>query len=871
MPLLRLGRKQRPREIAANAMTVTLAGGLISQLVLIASGTFAARLLGAEDRGYLALIALVPVGLSQLGTLGLPVATTFYVAQRPRAARATVGQLVPLCISQAVLLVALHAGLLVVISHATNLPWAPAILSLAVIPASLALQYGLAILQGTQAFRRLNGLMILPAALYALGLTVLMVAGSGALFVVTAVWVGTMSVAAAATLLASVRALPAGGEDAPSVTEMTRFGVRALIDTTSPVEIFRVDQALIGLFLSPKALGLYVVALAFTNLPRFISRSIGIVAYPAIAAARAQTRREIWRYVTLVVVITGAAAVVLEALMPRIIPMFFGSQFAEAVPVARLILIASFLVAIRRVLADCFRGAGRPELGTIAEVSSWIVLFPVLAPFAALWGLEGVAFALVAAAATSLVVMLAAPGISAAALRRLRAPTSAVVVGLSCLAGAAVATLSAEAVAYIVFAFAILAVATGILLARSLRTLATILMLLGAGTLAMNGVRVTSWMAVSDAFFLGAALLVIPGALLKPPRPSAIGRSMKPGLLLIVAGGLLSSFVAENWRESNLNFIKFLVASVLVLALVSAWGPSAVDLRHIMLAWIGSATISAAWALKGATAEVDRPAGLAGHPNTLAVTCVLALGPALVLTGEMRSWRRVAGIFTTFVLFGGIVVSGSRAGLLGASVVFLLALVLSGRRSVVGAAIGSAAVAALFLAVAQPRLPAVNAINRLFDEHSPSVMQSDAARRTALDEAVDTISRHPFTGVGFENAKATHNIYLEAWASGGLLTLLGLLTIAWATLTPLRAAARRATQAQYREQIVAMGISLGFAGFLVASLFQNAIWERYIWLMPALVSAAWSALPKSVAQHGSPTAPREGRPLPHSRLGEVGV
>lgn len=77
--------------------------------------------------------------------------------------------------------------------------------------------------------------------------------------------------------------------------------------------------------------------------------------------------------------------------------MFFGPEFAQAVPVARLILVASYLVAIRRVFADCLRGARRPGIGTAAEIASWIVLFPLLAPFAAIWGLTGVAWALVIA------------------------------------------------------------------------------------------------------------------------------------------------------------------------------------------------------------------------------------------------------------------------------------------------------------------------------------------------------------------------------------------------------------------------------------------------------------------------------------------
>jgi O-antigen/teichoic acid export membrane protein len=395
----------RSREMAVNATTITVATGLLGQLVLVASGVFAARLLGAHDRGYLALLVLAPAALAQLGPLGLPVATTYYVAQRPQDARAILHRLAPVCISQAALLMAVHAGLLVVMSHVVGLPLAPALVSLGFIPSSLAQQYGLAVLQGRQAFKSFNCLRLLPGAFYALGLTVLEVEGHGSLIVVTAIWVGAAFIASVATVVATARVLPAQRGGAPKLREMFRFGARALIDASSPVDAFRADQAVVGLFLSPTVLGLYVVALAFTNLPRFIGQSIGMVAYPRIAAARAHVRREITKYVALVIVTAGAAVLVLEALMPRIVPLFFGSQFAGASPLARIILLASFLVAIRRVLADCLRGAGRPGVGSIAEISSWIVLFPVLAPLAALWGAEGVAFALLLAAAVSLVVL----------------------------------------------------------------------------------------------------------------------------------------------------------------------------------------------------------------------------------------------------------------------------------------------------------------------------------------------------------------------------------------------------------------------------------------------------------------------------------
>jgi hypothetical protein len=48
---------------------------------LVASGVLVARTLGPENRGYLALLALFPAILSELGNLGLPLAVTYYIAR----------------------------------------------------------------------------------------------------------------------------------------------------------------------------------------------------------------------------------------------------------------------------------------------------------------------------------------------------------------------------------------------------------------------------------------------------------------------------------------------------------------------------------------------------------------------------------------------------------------------------------------------------------------------------------------------------------------------------------------------------------------------------------------------------------------------
>ena len=85
-----------------------------------------------------------------------------------------------------------------------------------------------------------------------------------------------------------------------------RFGRRSLFGGAPAVEAYRADQAVVALFLPPVALGIYVVALALTNLPRFIARSVGMVATPTVAAGATQehARRTMWRFCWLAVPLT---------------------------------------------------------------------------------------------------------------------------------------------------------------------------------------------------------------------------------------------------------------------------------------------------------------------------------------------------------------------------------------------------------------------------------------------------------------------------------------------------------------------------------------------------------------------------------------
>src|SRR5688572_7701167 len=78
----------QPLPSVAKSTIGSLGAGGAGQAALVVSGILAARALGPENRGHLALLTLVPWVVCQLGLLGVPNAVTYYVARDHRAAPA---------------------------------------------------------------------------------------------------------------------------------------------------------------------------------------------------------------------------------------------------------------------------------------------------------------------------------------------------------------------------------------------------------------------------------------------------------------------------------------------------------------------------------------------------------------------------------------------------------------------------------------------------------------------------------------------------------------------------------------------------------------------------------------------------------------
>lgn len=414
-------RRSRLSELARGPSSLTLATSITAQALTVISGVIAARALGVEGRGTLAILWLIPVILVMLGGIGIPQATTFYVARELRNARGVVRISVGITLGLFLLLAALYSiGLLVFGRQSDAFTLGDGFLSVGLIPMFLAQNLGVAVLLGMKRYRAFNAGRIVPVLVYAAALLGLFAVGHASLSWILAVTLFSWGAAAVNTWSMVLRNLPSGPGPVTATTatagDIAKFGLKGVIGSVSPIDDVRIDQFVVGLLLDTRALGLYVAAIAFCNLPRFVAQSIGSVSFPRIASAG--NVDDAWaltgRSIRLGLIAVGATVVGLYLTLPTLIPLMFGEDFTEAVAIGRILIIAAFFLSVHRLLTELARGLGHPGYGSITELINLAAFAVAVAVFATPASTDGIATAV-------LVGGVASSSVLAILLHRLRA------------------------------------------------------------------------------------------------------------------------------------------------------------------------------------------------------------------------------------------------------------------------------------------------------------------------------------------------------------------------------------------------------------------------------------------------------------------
>jgi putative inorganic carbon (hco3(-)) transporter len=228
------------------------------------------------------------------------------------------------------------------------------------------------------------------------------------------------------------------------------------------------------------------------------------------------------------------------------------------------------------------------------------------------------------------------------------------------------------------------------------------------------------------------------------------------------------------------------------------------------------------------------------------------------------------------IFFGGVLLTYSRGGLLGAAVVLIGAAAirwLPWRHLLVAFLI-----CGLALPIVSPNVYSrISSLNQIASLSDPSTDGALRGRATEMLASLHAFADHPLLGVGpgqyapiysveyqqlpgvkfrdIQKGRRAHSLYFEMAAETGLLGLVVFLMIPIVVLRRLWRAVRANPDAEVAETAAALCLSL--IGFLFTALFLSHAFERYYWILIGLAGATLTIANGNVAKPSS-IGPEDG-------------
>ncbi len=389
---------------------ITTAAGQATVLVLgVFTGIVSARLLGPQGRGELAAITLWPIVAVLLASLGMNQAIVFHVGKRRFALEE---------VWTAALVIWLLQSLVVLVAGLALLPvalrqYGPetrhlALIFLAFAPLLMLAGYPANLAQGRLDMLSFSVLRAIAPLTYACGLAILMLLGRASLRGIVGLQVAGLCLAAAAALWLVLWRFRVGlAWSRAACGDLLRFGAKSNLSSLAIYVNQRADQLLLSLFVPPRDLGLYVVAVALATAVGFIPQAVGAVTIATGANLDPDAARMvIARSFRVTLAALAAACAALFVICPWLVSLAYGPSFGGAATACRVLLPGTIALGLNQVLYDGARALEQPLLPSYSEGVSIIVTIAGLMLMLPRFGCLGAAVASTTAYFASLVFML---------------------------------------------------------------------------------------------------------------------------------------------------------------------------------------------------------------------------------------------------------------------------------------------------------------------------------------------------------------------------------------------------------------------------------------------------------------------------------
>jgi O-antigen/teichoic acid export membrane protein len=385
-----------PRVRLGRAYAQSLAGTGVVVLMGVVSGVLTTRLLGAEGRGELTLLMLVPALTSRLGNCGLTQSVAYLESPTRRLRSLSAGSAMCLAALLGLAQCALLAPVLGMLLPALSGRQAPvAETCLIYIPITYVLYVLLGCDLADGDFGRYNLFQALPVVLYAATLALLWMAGlvSPASFALGNV--GAWLVVLVLRLARSGRYVVRPDINVSRMWLILRQGWRFFVPELAGLALLRADTALLARMVSAEELGLYYVALAVAMGQAATANPIAQVCFRSTSsnsdlAASVSTLVRQFRIFQLVFV---ATAVLSMAAAPTVIRIAFGAEFLRSAISTYLLIGTMAAWSCSQLLDNGLRGFGYARFGTLSNTLGLASVLLVGPPLVRALGIKGMAAA----------------------------------------------------------------------------------------------------------------------------------------------------------------------------------------------------------------------------------------------------------------------------------------------------------------------------------------------------------------------------------------------------------------------------------------------------------------------------------------------
>lgn len=366
-------RPVRPR-FAVSAST-TYATSVAVAIVSLINVLITARYLGPTGRGEVAFVTSIAGVTSTVALIGVEQANVNMAGTDPGVRRALASNSLLLAAVLGIggaafvaLLVAIAPGIRG--SLPTTLMW----LALLAIPLLVARTYLGTLLEGDYRFVVSNAARMLSPLAGVVVNGALAIAGALSATTASVTWVAAQTLGLGLLVwFIARRSVGFGRPDAAVARRSLRFGAKAHVGRVLNLGNYRLDQWFVGAMAGTRELGLYSVAVAWSEMLFFLPTALASVQRPDIVrATRAGAARRASAVFRIAVLLTAPATLVLVAAAPVLCTWVFGEGFSGSIDDLRVLSLGAFGVIAVKLLGDALTAQRRPLLSSAAIGSGFV-------------------------------------------------------------------------------------------------------------------------------------------------------------------------------------------------------------------------------------------------------------------------------------------------------------------------------------------------------------------------------------------------------------------------------------------------------------------------------------------------------------------